>query len=260
MIPKMLSRNSSKNQPKNARVVLKPKTRLTKLKVANPVQQQVKVVAYSPKSFFKDSITNVFKEMTSTYGNIPLWVDYSMHPESVSWNLGSIQATHNVNVRGEEQFVKELLSRFNDAIGDSLKSPGNGISILSQSPSESSQNLVKNVTNIKTLSTALQKTDKKTTFSSELLSASGLIAGLAGVVLALSFFSGRRSSGRSAQRVSRQGALRAALNSVSDLTSNPVLESEEFTADSWHFSISDYIVTVNSKGTVTEVRRRTKND
>lgn len=259
MITKMLSGNSSKNQPRSVRVVLKPKTRLRKLRVANPVQQQVKVVAYSPRSFFRDSITNVFKEMTGTYGNIPLWIDYSMHPESVSWNLGSIQATHNVDVRGEEQFVKELLSRFYETIGDSLKNPGNGINILSRSPSESGQNLLKNMTNIKSLSTALQKTDKKTAFSTDLLSASGLIAGLAGVVLALSFFSSRRL-GRPDQRVTRQDALRAALNSVSDLTSNPVLEGEEFTADSWHFNISDYMVTVNSKGTVTEVRRRTRND
>jgi hypothetical protein len=63
------------------------------------------------------------------------------------------------------------------------------------------------------------------------------------------------------QRVSRQTALKAAINSVSELMSTPpVLQNEEFTGNCWRFKLSDYMVTVDSKGVVTEIRRVKEND
>ena len=256
MIPKILSRNTAKNPLKSINVVFKPKTLLRKLSVAKPVQQKVKIVAYSPKSLFKDRITNVFKQMTKTYGNIPLWIEYSMHPASISWNLGNVQAAHDIRVYGEEQYAKEFLSRFGELIRtDASDSFGNPINILSQNPSEWTGNLLKSAINEKLLPATLQKTTKKTGFRHDLLSASSLIAGFAGVILALSFFSNRKSK-NAKRKVTRKEALQAAIKSVGDLTpTTPVLESEEFTGNQWHFNISNYKVTVNNRGVVTEVKK-----
>jgi len=105
------------------------------------------------------------------------------------------------------------------------------------------------------LPATLQSSVKKTTLGPDFLSISSLIAGLSGVILALSFFSNRGS--RSAkQRITRKEALEAAVSSVSDLTSTtPILENEEFSGNRWHFNISNYKVTVNNRGLVTEVRK-----
>jgi hypothetical protein len=261
VIPKILSRKTSNTAVEGTKAFFKPKRRLRRLTVAKPFQQKLDITAYSPKNYFKDRIADMFKEMRSTYGNIPLWIKYSMFPSSVSWNLGSVQATHSLHVYGEEQYAKEFLSRFYEIIrNDGLNSFMNGINILNQDPSKWVQNLSKSDSNEKPLPTTLQKTASNTTLRSGLLGASGLIAGLAGIVLALSFFSSRRSS-NSKQRVSRQNALQAAVNSVSELTSTtPILENEEFTGNCWRFKLSNYMVTVSNKGVVTEIRKAEEND
>jgi len=256
MIPKIFSGNTAKNPLEGINVAFKPKTRFRKMSVAKPVQQKVKIVAYSPKTLFKDRIASMFKEMTKTYGNIPLWIEYSMYPASVSWNLGNVEGTHNIRVYGEKQYAKEFLSRFGEMIRtDASDSFGDPINILSQNPSEWTGNLLKSAVNEKLLPVPLQSTPKETGFRQNLLSASSLIAGLTGVILALSFFSNKRSK-NAKRRVTRNEALQAAIKSVGDLTStNPVLESEEFAGNYWHFNISNYKVTVNNRGIVTEVKK-----
>jgi len=179
-----------------------------------------------------------------------------MFPSTVSWNLGSVQAVHSLLVYGEEQLAKEFISRFNEIIRNDESNIANSINILSHNAPDDVQSL----TDAQSLPVAIQKKVSNTTLRSGLLGASGLIAGLAGIALALSFFSNRRSC-NSMQRVSRQTALKAAINSVSELMSTPpVLQNEEFTGNCWRFKLSDYMVTVDSKGVVTEIRRVKEND
>ncbi|MEM3765813.1 MAG: hypothetical protein QXU46_02155 [Candidatus Bathyarchaeia archaeon] len=255
LISKILSRNASNTTAKSTKASFKPARRLRKITISKPYQQKLEINAYSPSNYFKDRINDVFKEMRSIYGNIPLWVNYSMFPSAVSWNLGSVQATHSLLVYGEKQFAKEFLSRLNEIIRNDELSVANGISILNQNGSTNIQSLSNVDSDKSPLPNALLKTANNTSSRSSLLGASSLIAGLAGIVLALSFFSNRRSS-NSKQRVSRQAALKAAISSVSELMSEPpILENEEFTGQCWRFKLSNYLVTVDGKGMVTEVRR-----
>lgn len=260
LISKILSRNASNTVVKSIKASFKPVRRLRKITISKPYQQKLEINAYSPINYFKDRINDVFKEMRSIYGNIPLWVNYSMFPSAVSWNLGSVQATHSLLVYGEKQFAKEFLSRLNEIIRNDELNVANDINIVNQNSSTNIQSL-SNVDSEKSpLPNALLKTANNTSSRSSLLGASSLIAGLAGIVLALSFFSNRRSS-NSKQRVSRQAALKAAISSVSELMSAPpILENEEFAGECWRFKLSNYEVTVDSKGMVTEVRRVEEND
>jgi hypothetical protein len=260
LISKLISRKTSNTEVKGTKAFFKPSRKLQKITISKPYQQKLEIIAYCPGNYFKDRISNVFKEMRSIYGNVPLWVNYSMFPSAISWNLGSMQATHNLLVYGEKQYVKEFLSRLSEIVRNDELNVANGISILNQDGSNPIQSLSNVNSDEHPLPTALQKIANDTRFRSGLLGASSLIAGLAGIALALSFFSNRRS-GNSKRRVSREVALKAAISSVSELTSTPpVLQNEEFTGNSWRFKLSNYMVIVDSKGVVTEIRRVEEND
>jgi hypothetical protein len=260
LIPKLHSKKTSSTIVKGANVFFKPSRRLRKLTISKPYQQRLEINAYSPINYFKDRIADVFNEMRSIYGNIPLWVNYFMFPSTVSWNLGSVQAVHSLLVYGEEPLAKEFISRFNEIIRNDESNIANGINILSHNARDEVQSLTKVSQDMQYLPAAIREKVGNMTLQSRLLGASGLIAGLAGIALALSFFSNRRS--RNSQRcVSRQVALKTAINSVSELMPTPpVLENEEYTGNCWRFKLSDYVVTVDSKGVVTEIRRVEEND
>lgn len=260
LISKLLSRKDSNTVVKSTKAFFKPSRRLRKITISKPYQRKLEINAYSTSNYFKDRIADVFKEMRSIYGNIPLWVNYCMFPSAVSWNLGSVQATHDIHVYGEKQYAKEFLSRFNEIIRNDMLNVANGISILNQDTPDLFKNLLEADLVEQPLPEALQKTGSNTTLRSGLLGTSSLIAGLAGIVLALSLFSSRRSSNRT-QRVGRLAALKAAMNSVVDLMSTPpILEKEEFTGSNWRFKLSNYLVTVNNKGVVTEIRKVEEDD
>jgi hypothetical protein len=237
-------------------IFLKPKRLRRKRALMKPTQQRLSITTYSPKETVKNTITEIYGQMTKTYGNLPLWIKYYALPSSVSWNLGSVQATHNLHVYGEAQFTNEFLSR----LGEMLKQPLSNnleseIQTVNQNPLRLTQKTLQGTSSMAMLPAAIQKTDKKTSLGSNLLGTSGLIAGLAGVVLAMSFFSNRRSN-NSKKNIAREEALQNAIKSVSDLTtSTPVLRFEEYTGKEWHFHFSDYTVTVTNRGLVTEVNR-----
>jgi len=258
---KILRKNNPQNTLRNTTVLLKPGKLQRKRAIVKPAQHKVSVIALSPTGFFKDGIADIHKEMTKTYGNIPLWVKYTTVPNSVSWNLGATNAVHNLHVYGEEQFTKEFLSRFSEMLASAASNKfGNGITILSQNPLQLVQEVAKGTSSLAALPSVIQKTDNKANSHSDLLGTSGLIAGLAGVILALSFFSIRKS-GNSKRHVTRKEALQAAIDSVGDLASaTPVLKGEDFTGNEWHFNLSDYAVTVNNRGAVTEIRKAEEND
>lgn len=258
LISSLFSRKGSSSMVKGVRVHFKPRKLLRKLMVSEPYQQKLEINAYSPATYFTERIACVFDEMRSIYGNIPLWINYAMVPSTVSWNLGSVKAIHNILVYGEKKFVKDFLSRFEKII-ESDKSNTSGINILSHNTSNDVQGY-SNLNSGQPLPVAIQGTSSSMTFRSSLLSASSLIAGLAGIALALSFLSSKRSS-NSKQRVSRQDALKAAIDSVSEILHGPpILENEEFVGNCWRFKLSNYVVTVDSKGVVTQIRRVQEND
>ena len=109
---------------------------------------------------------------------------------------------------------------------------------------------------------AVLPTELRTTKTSALqnsLGASGLIAGFAGLIMALSFYNNRKSP--NSKKISRDEALNLALNTIADFTSEtPKLEHESLKGNSWHFTISNYNVIVNNRRGITNVRRLQKNE
>jgi len=254
LIKKLFSK-ASDNSIKPFSISLKPSTRFRKLSITRPAEHRLSISSYAPKGYFSEKISNIFREMQDIYGNIPLWVKYSSFPMSASWNLGNIFALHNIHVYGENKYVKEFLLR----LGEVLSSSGLGnvvdrTNVLDEAFSKLIDNSSKDNLDSKFLPAELQKNYEKSTLRSSLLNTSGLIAGLAGVVLALSLFS-LRGPKNSSRHVSREEALQAAIDCVRHITSTtPILKSEEFVRNRWRFVLSNYMITVNSKGKVIEIK------
>jgi len=253
LIKKLFSK-ASDDLMKHWKFSLRPSTRLRKLLITKPVERRLSIRSYAPEKYFSGRISDVYREMRDVYGNIPLWVKYSSFPTSVSWNLGNVYALHNIHVYGEDKYVKEFLLRLGEVLSsDRLGDITAGVNILDKVLSQFINDFPKN-DDSKLLPAELQKNHGETTLRSSLLNTSGLIAGLAGTVLALSLFSLRKSNNQK-HRVSREEALQAAIACVKRVTStSPILRSEEFVRGHWHFILSNYLVTVSSNGKVIEIR------
>ena len=233
---------------------LKPK-RFRKKAIKTPSQRRMKFIAYSPPGFFKDLILKRRNQMQKTYGNIPLWIEYVPTLSSISWNLCSVQAAHNLLIYGEKLLVEEFLSGFTENVENDLSNRyGNTATVVDSASSKPSLK-IENRSESTSLPLALQKATDTKNSKSGIMAASGTIASIAGIILALSFMNKHRSQNLNRQK-DRKEALDAAMSSVSRITTTkPVLRTEKFNGRKWTFVISDYIVSVNKRGLVEEIKK-----
>lgn len=256
-LSRLLKREGTVDPLESINLFLKPKKALRKVSVASPTSQKIQVVASSPREFISDKVTEVFKGMQKMYGNIPLWIEYSMLPISVAWNLGSVKGGHNINAYGGTQYVKEFMSRLSNVLSlNEINSTDSAIQVLTGEQLQSQSSVKTLQSNDKLMPAAVQSNTKQGLLSSNILGASGLIAGLAGIALAMSYFSSKGGAKNKKPMATRQEALDTAIKSVAQVSpTSPVLEGEEYAGNNWQFDLSGYRVEVNKEGKVTEIRK-----
>jgi hypothetical protein len=236
---------------------LKPSSFPRRPKIIHSSKKKLSLTTYSQPGLFKNLVSSIYTQMLKTYGNIPLWVEYSVYPHAVSWNLRLTQATHKLFVYGDKEVTEEFMHRFSDTT-QCIQSKNN--SYFSSFGTEQSQSVDYEPINLPA-SSLLPSDTKKSYWSgkkhSDLFSMVGLVAGVTGLLLEICLLNKKKQIFK--QNVTRQEALNAAFSSISSMISKkPELKTEKRIGDKWEFVISGYAVLVNKKGQVEKIRKVTE--
>ena len=226
------------------------------LKVENPAQQRIKIVASAPASYFSELIKRVYNETTDIYGNVPLWVRYNMNILGYSWSLNNIKASHDINVYGESTYVQKFLKRLNEELQTLQKNaPTNTINIHSIKPEttmiKTDESIQEEQAYPKELKKALKRQDNTT-----LLSGLGLFAIALLTMFASHAWKRKHAANNVDSTVEDEEALQNASKVIRQLgINNQELKAQRRCDDGWMFQFTDYEVFVNRQGMVTSIRR-----
>lgn len=254
LFKKYLNKNKDSEVSSDFYSIYKPKSK--KINVNDPTQRELTITAYAPTNFFKDKISQSFKEITDLYGNVPLWVRYSMSPMAVSSNLQSVKAKHKINVYGERAYVQKFLSTLKkDVLTEIESGHRDDFIVLSEDPKGWADitNSPYEVNDDNLLPEDLKKSVKEGKSFRNILNAVGVFAGVVSILFALSVLIRRN---RNTSQITQEQALQTAVEQLTCLIGKkPELKKSELSRNGWSFLLSDYLVNVDRKGSITSIRR-----
>lgn len=224
------------------------------LKVENPAEQRIKIVASAPAQYLGELVRRVYNETNEVYGNVPLWVRYNMNTLGYSWSLKNVKAAHNIHVYGESTYVQKFLTRINEELQTLQKNaPAHLVNIHSIKPETALLKIDEADQDIQPYPKEIKST-AKTQGNLSLISGLGLFA----VALLTLFASNAWRKKHIANNTTFDGekALQKALETIKELGfENQELKAKRACDDGWEFQFSSCEVNVNNQGMVTGIRR-----
>ena len=244
---------NSETPDKTAFLYCKPEKTL---KVKNPAEQRVKIVASAPSQYLREIVKRVYTEINDVYGKVPLWVRYNMNTLGYSWSLNNVKASHDIHVYGERTYVQRFLTRINEELQTLKKNAStNLVTIHSIEPETATLKIGESDQDEqpypKEIKSAVKGQD-----NFNLISGLGLFAVTLLTLLASNTWMKKRVVDSSSSAVDEGKALKNALEAIKKLGfENQELKAQRKCEDGWAFQFSDYEIFVNHQGMVTGVRR-----
>lgn len=224
-------------------------------KISNLGEQNVKIVALAPHSFFSKLIDKLYKEITNVYGNIPLWVRYDFEGLSNSWSLKSVKAVHSVHVYGENMYVQKFVDKLNEKLQILLKNTPSDI-IHIYSIDVTSRNLNKKENDIASLYPKDVRNLVSKGSGANFANILGLLSAIVLAILANELWKKRESQFKKENSMIEMKVTQDALEVVRRLGGrNQELEKVEEREDGWAFKFTNYEVFATRSGFITYVRR-----
>jgi hypothetical protein len=242
---------NSETLGKTAFLYYKPKKTL---KVKNPAEQRVKIVASAPPQYLSELVKQVYTETNEVYGEVPLWVRYNMNTLGYSWSLNNVKASHDIYIYGESTYVQRFLTRINEELQTLQKNASTNLTIHSVEPETATSKIGESDQDEQPYPKEIKSAVKGHDFN--------LISGLAFFAVALltlfanNIWMKKRVADNSSSAVDEGKALQNALEAIRELGfENQELKAQRKCEDGWAFQFSDYEIFVNHQGMVTGVRR-----